>query len=656
MKIKSLVKEFPVFCIATVLMLIFSIITFFVKPLLAVIELVAVIGVVLVSYFSFSKIKKKKTIMLQQVSTNLNFSEGNASGDFPLPVAVCSMNGNVRWFNDRFESAIGSHSSDLKDFAEMFNEIGAEKFINASASGVSIEFDGKHFDTFSHKSIMDGEDAVTIYFIETTKYMKIVDKFVNTRPAIAIMTIDNMAEIKQDYKESDCSAIRNGIEKQIEDWVSDYSCFISKVNYNNFYIVCDKSSLDDMVNRKFDILDKVRNYTYDGKYVGATLAIGVGTGTDYSECEKNAKLSLDMAFGRGGDQAVVRTNDNYHFFGGVSKSVDNSSKVKSRVVATALAEVIQSCDSVYIMGHRYPDFDAIGSALGVAAIAKCFGKDVYIATDVEKTMAKPLIERAKKDGFDCFMPIEKAVSKFGKSKKNLLVVVDTHIKSFVESPELLEKAEMKVVIDHHRKAVNFIDQTHIFFHDPSASSTAEMVTELVEYTPAVSKIGSFISDSLLSGIMLDTKNFIIRANADTFSAAAFLKEQGADAVRVKKLFANDFAIYQQKNKIMESAMQYKNCAVAIADFKSDDIRLVSAQAADELLAISGIDAAFVIFRSGDSVCVSARSYGVVNVQVVMEYMNGGGHQTMAAVQVRNSTIEQIRDEVYKCIEQYNANK
>ena len=225
--------------------------------------------------------------------------------------------------------------------------------------------------------------------------------------------------------------------------------------------------------------------------------------------------------------------------------------------------------------------------------------------------------------------------------------------SFVECPELLAMSRMTIVIDHHRKAVDYIDDAVIFFHDPSASSASEMVTELIEYIPAVDETGSFVADALLSGIMLDTKNFILRVGVGTFEAAARLKDLGADPVRVKRLFSNDIENYHERNQIVDSAKKYKNCAIAVADVESKDIRLISAQAADELLSISGVDASFVIFNLGDAVCVSARSFGAVNVQVVMEYMNGGGHQTMAAVQIKNSTVAEVTEQVMRSIDRYN---
>ncbi|MBQ2812570.1 MAG: DHH family phosphoesterase, partial [Clostridia bacterium] len=339
--------------------------------------------------------------------------------------------------------------------------------------------------------------------------------------------------------------------------------------------------------------------------------------------------------------------------GGVSKSVESTTKVKSRTVAAAFTELIQGCDNVFVMGHRFPDFDAMGAAIGVVKIAQSLDKNAYIVTNKEQSMAKPLIETAEKEGFDgIFISLDEAGAKITQSKKNLLVVVDTHITGFVEDTALLEKAGMVVVIDHHRKAVDYIKNSVIFFHDPSASSASEMVAELSEYIPTVTQLGSFAADALMAGIMLDTKNFILRVGSKTFEAAAYLKTQGAETVRVKKFFANDIENYHIRNRIISGARKYHNCAIALNDEPSSEIRAISAQAADELLNISGVDASFVIFKMDNVICVSARSYGAVNVQVIMEYLGGGGHQTMAAAQIKDSDIETVTADVMRSIDRY----
>ncbi len=654
-KIKSLIRSFPVICGASAAALLFTVLTFILGPLwLAIVELIADIAVVVYLILNYDLMSIRKQKMITHISSNHEPYVKNISDGFPLPIIICSSDGKIEWFNDRFEEAMGPHSSGYGELSSVFENVGIDSILDASVNGVVIDCDERSFNVFSHRAKVGESEYIVMYLVDITMYRHIANDYFRCRPALAIMTIDNMSEIQQDHRESDCAAIRNGVEKNIETWLSKYPCLISKISDTSFYVVAEKQDIDDMISRKFDILDKIRNYTYDGKYVGVTLSVGVGTGADVAECEKNAKLSLDMALGRGGDQVVIKNKDKYDFFGGVSKSVDTGSKVKSRVVASALAELIQGCENVYVMGHRFPDLDAIGSAFGVVCIAKKLGKNAFLVTDKEKTMAKPLVERAETELPGVVVSTETAKLEFAKSKKNLLIIVDTHIKSFVESPDLLSMSKMTIVIDHHRKAVDYIDDAVIFFHDPSASSASELVTELIEYIPAVDETGSFVADALLSGIMLDTKNFILRVGVGTFEAAAKLKDFGADPIRVKKLFSNDIESYHERNRIVDSARKYKNCAIAVADVESKDIRLISAQAADDIKTIKLDEPTIIKKKLGDAVCVSARSFGAVNVQVIMEYMNGGGHQTMAAVQVKNSTVAEVTERVMHCIDRYNS--
>ncbi len=655
MKFKTLLRNFPVFAGAVVAALICIIITFIVSNVwLAVAELVILAAVIVFTFMYFDLFNARKQKLLSHISSSLDFIGGKASHNFPLPIAVCKTDGEIIWYNNLFEeTVVGSNPAGYSELTAEFNNVGMDTILNSSETGVVIDCDDKHFKVYSHRAKKDNEDVIVLYFVDTTKYLQIADKYVQTRPSIIIITIDNMSEIQQDYRESDCAAIRNGVEKLIETWIKDYGCFISKFSDSKFFIVSEKGDLDDMIQRRFDLLDAVREYTYDEKFVGVTLSIGVGTGANLPDCEKNAKLALDMALGRGGDQAVVKSKDNYDFFGGVSKSVENTTKVKSRTIAAALTELVQGCDSLFVMGHRYPDFDAIGAAIGVAKIAEAFEKPAYIATDKDVSMAMPLIEKAEEMIPGTVISIAEARQKMAQSKKNLLVIVDTHIKSFVEDTQLLNEANMVVVIDHHRKAVDYIDNSVIFFHDPSASSACEMVTELTEYIPSITQIGSFAADALMAGIMLDTKNFILRAGAKTFEAAAYLKTQGAETVRVKKFFSNDIENYHMRNKIISGARKYQNCVIAVNPEVSGEIRMISSQAADELLNISGVDASFVVFKMADMICISARSFGAVNVQIIMEYLGGGGHQTMAAVQIKDTDIEKATQELLRSIDRYN---
>ena len=380
---------------------------------LAAVELVILLGVTVFEFYYFDVFNARKKKLLNQIN-GVDFLGGYAE-NFPMPVLVCSNEGDIIWYNSLFEEKVGG----ISELTQSFKEMGMDSLAD-SGTGIAVECEGRFFNVFSHRAKKDGRDVVVLYFTDITKYRKIADDFVRTRPAVVIMTIDNIAEIQQNYRESDCAAIRNAIEKRIETWVADYPCFTSKVNNSSFYIVAEKQDIDNMAERKFDILDKVRSYTYRKKFVGATLSIGVGNGSDLAECESNAKLSLDMALGRGGDQAVIKTKDNYEFFGGVSKSVESNSKVKSRIVASALSELIQGAENVFIMGHRFPDFDAVGSALGVAFIAHSLAKKAYFITDKNSSMATNLINRAIDEGMeDLIITGDEAKKLYEESKKNL---------------------------------------------------------------------------------------------------------------------------------------------------------------------------------------------------------------------------------------------
>ena len=638
-KIKSLIRSFPVICGASAAALLFTVLTFILGPLwLATVELAADIAVVVYLIVNYDLMSIRKQKMITHISSELDQYVKNISDSFPLPIIICSPDGKIEWFNERFEQAMGPHSSGYGELSSLFENVGIDSILDASVKGVVIDCDDKSFNVFSHRVQVGESEYVVMYLVDITKYRSIANDYFRCRPALAIMTIDNMSEIQQDHRESDCSAIRNGVEKNIETWLSKYPCLISKISDNSFYVVAEKQDIDDMISRKFDILDKIRNYTYDGKYVGVTLSVGVGTGADVAECEKNAKLSLDMALGRGGDQVVIKNKDKYDFFGGVSKSVETGSKVKSRVVASALSELIQGCENVYVMGHRFPDFDATGSAFGVVCIAKKLGKNAFLVTDKDNGMAKPLIERAETEFPGVVMPTQTAKLEFAKSKKNLLIVVDTHIKNFVECPELLAMSRMTIVIDHHRKAVDYINNALVFCHEPSASSTCEMCSEIISCLD--DKPLSYVqADAMLAGITLDTKNFAVKTGVRTFEAAAYLRRRGANTLTVKGMFSDNIETYREKVDIVCKAHVYRGCAISIAPSGDGDIRLASAQAADEMLNLKGVDASFVLFEDNSQINISARSYGNVNVQIIMEKLGGGGHQTMAATQLKNTTKE-----------------
>jgi c-di-AMP phosphodiesterase-like protein len=456
------------------------------------------------------------------------------------------------------------------------------------------------------------------------------------------ISIDNFEDIFQNSKESDKAHIQAIVEQLLEEYLSNSDCIISRISHDKYTIVVKQQYVLKMMEDKFDILDKAREIVTADK---TNLTLSIGVGLDYNslaESELSAKQALDMALGRGGDQCAVKTSDGgFQFFGGVSKGIEKHSKIKSRIIATAIQELVSNYDNVYIMGHRFGDLDSMGSAIGLADAFIQMGKHAYIVTDFERTLAKPLIDYVTQHNENIvFIPVSDALSTF-KNNNSCLVVVDTHNKDIIESKDLYEVANQVIVVDHHRKSVNFIDNAVIFHHEPFASSASEMVTELLQYFKIPNKISPYTADALLSGIMLDTKNFVMKTGVRTFEAAAFLKKNGADTIAVKTLFSNSINSYKARANIVANAEIYRCCAIAETTDAIDNIRIVAPQSADELLNITGVDASFVIFKTADCVNISARSFGKMNVQIVMEKLGGGGHQTMSATQIRDKSMKEV---------------
>lgn len=574
-----------------------------------------------------------------KMNAHLETSAAQYMNSLPAPVAVIDDNRKIVWYNQFFTEKI-SRGADvyglgLREFVDVdLDSLIADGFaychINGSVYKAATE-------KFTEKEI----SFHIIYFRDETAYYNLKKRSVETHPSVVILSIDNYDDIMQNAKESEKALASVETEQLIENFMSSTNGFIKKTSSNTFYAVMENRHLEEKINDKFRILDLARNIKIAGKYP-LTFSIGVGLGaSSLDESEKIARQCLDMALGRGGDQAVVKTDNGYRFFGGVSKGVEKMSRSKTRIIANAMQDVIFNADNIYIMGHRFGDLDSVGASCGLAGAIRLLGKNVHIVVDRGKNLASHLIDIVESQtDKELFITPSAAISEV--ESNDLLIVVDTHNRDFLESRELFDRVKQVVVVDHHRKTVNFIDNAVIFYHEPYASSASEMVTELIQYFSFDSdvRIPSIYAEALLSGIMLDTKNFVMRTGVRTFEAAAFLKKLGADTVSVKLLFSNSFDAYKKKTQIVANAKLYKKCAIATADFKSDDIRIVAPQAADELLSISDVDASFVIFRTGSVINISARSLGALNVQVVMEQLGGGGHQTMAATQVENISVQE----------------
>ncbi len=568
----------------------------------------------------------------------------------PAPIAVVDGNGTVIWYNGMFSEKI-TPGRDV--FGLRITECVNVDIDSLRSDGTVLSIVNGNFFRISTENFQKNDvEFLILYFHDETDLINLKKTADETHQNVLIINIDNYDEIMQNAKESDKARTSVETEQLIENFMNDTNGFVKKVTPNTFYAIIESRFLDRIINEKFKILDEARNIKI-GDRMSLTLSIGVGHGADnLAESERVARQCLDMALGRGGDQAVVKTDSGYRFFGGISKGVEKRSRAKIRIIANTLQELISHSSKVYIMGHRFSDLDAVGAACGLAGAVRLLGKEAYIAVDYKKSLAPHLIDMVKESSGENFFisPTDAAVEI---TANDLLIIVDTHNKDFIENNQLYQNADSVVVIDHHRKSVNFIDNAVIFHHEPYASSASEMVTELIQYFNFSSRstLASYYADALLAGIALDTKNFVMRTGVRTFEAAAFLRKLGADTVTVKLMFSNSIDSYRRKTQIVASAKVYNSCAIAVADFKSDDIRLVAPQAADELLNITDVNASFVIYRTGDTINISARSLGALNVQIIMERLGGGGHQTMAAAQIDSISLNDAYKLLIKAIDE-----
>lgn len=588
-----------------------------------------------------------------QIGEEISKMQTDTLVSLPISVLVADDKGEILWYNDYCRAHLFAGGDRYgRPVREILGETSGEE------DGFSIEFNDRSYTVYSACSTHDssqteeGARALVVYYLcDDTDLKRDASLYWASRPSMMAIMIDSLDEALQDAKENERSQLMAQVEYVIEQFVGDYDGFVIKTDRDRFFAVIEERHMPGIVEKRFALLDRVRALSSVDK-IPVTLSIGVARNVDsYPEGEQAARQALDMAQGRGGDQAAVKTPSGYDFYGGVSKGIEKRTKVKTRIVATALAELIESSSNVIIMGHKFADLDSLGAAVGLLRPIRQMGKPAVIAINRTRNLVNTLIERLEKNGYEnSFLNPFDIMDTI--TPNTLLIIVDTHLEHVLESSELYRACKNVAIIDHHRRMVGYIDNAVIFYHEPYASSTSEMVTELIQYFGDKHRITRAEAEALLAGIMLDTRNFVIRTGVRTFEAAAYLRRQGADTVEVRKLFSSSMEFYQQRSRVVSSAELYHRCAIATAPSMGENIKLVAPQAADELLNISDVDASFVLYEYDDGISISARSMGKMNVQVVMEALGGGGHQTMAATQIPAISMEDARQKLLEAIEEY----
>ena len=572
----------------------------------------------------------------------------------PLSQPVVLLSGEtVLWYNDQFrQRMLGGQDLLVSRVQKVIPGLDLQQARTQEGQQLTLA-DGVWS---AHSSTVpgDAETMTLVVFNEETALRRVEAEYKASRPGYLVFLVDGYDDVFSDMLDSERARLLEGINRVLEEMIGRGTGFLRRVASGRYIAVVEERQLEQFAKRGYDVLDKIRALDPS---VNLSLSIGIGRGAKtLREAQDMAVQALDMAQGRGGDQAAEMTPDGFTFYGGVSHGVEKRSKVRSRIVADQLVKLIKEADHVVIMGHRMSDLDAIGAAEGALRICKICDVPAVIAVRRDATLAGSLIDALCRAGqADDFIDPKGALPII--SKKTLCVVVDTYQLGLVESKEILERCGKVAVIDHHRKGVGFIEHADLVCHEPYSSSASELVTELLQYVgDRDDKPSRVEAEGLLSGIMLDTRDFTLHTGVRTFEAAAALRRYGAETERVRQLFDVTMVEYNAKADLVEAAQMYRNCAISVSGEVPPEARVAIAQAANDLLTIQNVEASFVAVQVGSGVNISARSLGAVNVQVIMESLGGGGHQTMAAAQLKHITPEAARARIQTAIDQYRESQ
>lgn len=634
--------------------------------------LVAVSGIVLGKLF---QIRNDEFLYFGQLNDEIENVNKTSLAKLPLPSCVVNERGNIIWSNDEFNKAFFTPSEDKMSIEqvtdmppELFGSDGREiqyKDMWFRVQAVSREYEvtervkGKKN---KRHLIKTREKISMMIFRDITDFKTLQNNYEMSKPVVMIVMVDNYEELLSGAKESERANVTIQVDKLVEDYFSEKTALIKKITSDKFLIVLDQRYLKEMINDKMALINKAHDIIVRERAV-VTLSIGVGaTAKSLAEGEVFATEMLNKALDRGGDQALVKTPNGFDTYGASSPGKERTGKVKIRLAAEEIKSILQTTDTVYIMGHSFGDFDSAGSAIGLTCAIRRMGTPAYTVArsrDESKTNAKGLFDKFV--DYDNQIVIEPEEAKQYITERSMLIIVDTHIVKKLEDPELFEMANKKrvVIIDHHRASAGAITDFAVRCQEPNASSASELVTELIQYFARDPLISPLESEALLAGIVLDTKDFVMRSGVSTFEAAAYLKRIGADTIAVKKLFDASIENKMRKAEIIASAKMYRaRCAIAVVENDFPGIRVLCSQAADEMLYIRNVDASFTVYPIGENDwSISARSLGKINVQTIMEKLgnkkdDGGGHQSMAGAQLRGVDLENVLEQLHSAIDDF----
>ncbi len=616
----------------------------------------------MILWYSIVVDKKRKAEIsnhIHELIVDVDSTAKNTLINSPFPLIIMETDGNIIWKSSKFidefyEVDINSYLDDI--IKEVKLEIENSEKTKGRQILKHMKIGQKTYKILG-QYVVSKKDTymMTLYFMDNTEMIDLLNKYNNCQTCIGIVMIDNYEETMQRIPAEEKPQAVATLEKTLYNWAKLTGGLMVKAERDTFVYIFEQEYLSQIESSKFSILDTVKELKIGlRQQLTVSIAISNEGETNYQKY-KSALSAMDIALGRGGDQAVIRENGKYVFYGGRTQEIEKRTKVKARIIAQALTELITAASNVIIMGHTNGDMDSIGSSLGMYRLAKELGKQANIVYDsTSQALESFLLEMQKNEEYEgVLIGKQEAISKIGTD--TLLIIVDTHKKDYVEAPELLNMTQKIVVIDHHRKSTEFIENVILTFHEVYASSASELVTEILQYTDKRIELKEIEIESLYAGIMVDTKNFTFKTGVRTFEAAAYLRKCGVDIIKVKKWFQSNLETYHTISDIINNA-EIINDTIGIAtyDVQSKDTNLVCAKVADELLTISNITASFALGNLGDKICISGRSIGDINVQVILEKLGGGGHITLAGAQMEGVTLEQAKQELISRINEYFA--
>ena len=620
------------------------------------------LDILIIVYTLWENTRKKNEIVnhIEEITMDVTTASKSNIVNSPIPLVLIQTDGSIIWRSKKFTELFGTIDINtylnpiVKEIKLDIEKSGNKEFLKQfNINGKIYQIRGAIANYKRRDRKKSKEYVLSLYFIDETKYNELFDKYANSKTCIGMIGIDSYDDIVQRALPEEKLDILAKIEKMIMEWASETGGLIVKNERNMFVFIFEQQYLSKFEKDKFSILDRVKTIESFNK-IPTTISIAVtGYGNNNYEKYKNAVSAMDIVLGRGGDQAVIRRDGQYKFFGGKTLELEKRTKVKARNIARSIAISIENASNVLLMGHKNVDIDAIGSCLGMYRVVKTLGKECNIVTEpTGNSLGKFWEELIELEEYkDVILTEEEAIKRI--SKDTLLIIVDTHKAGYVEFPSILEGCKHKVLIDHHRKSPDFIEDTEVSFHEVYASSSAELVTEIVQYSKDDIDLSLIEAESLYGGIMVDTKDFTFKTGVRTFEAAAYLRKFGVDIIRVKKWFQADLESYNEISEIVRNAeIVEKNIAIAKTLRDDENTGLICAKAADELLTISNITASFVMGKMGDKVTISGRSVGDINVQIILEKLGGGGHITLAGAQLEGFTLEEAHDELVIRINEY----